>query len=102
MFGFGHQIGIRGRIWTYRAKGYNFVIVVRYVFAFSKHFIKKKKKKKKKKNVVSRVNPILDVPYKRQESLYTPQVQVKGLTHLRLLRKLTNPTLLTITYTYTY
>jgi len=53
MFGFGHQIGIRGRIWTYRAKGYNFVIVVRYVFAFSKHFIKKKKKKKKKKKRTS-------------------------------------------------
>jgi len=29
-----HQIGIRGRIWTYLAKGYNFVIVS-YVFVFA-------------------------------------------------------------------
>jgi len=36
-----HQIGIRGRIWTYLAKGYNFVIVS-YVF----FFLQKKKKKK--------------------------------------------------------
>ena len=34
-----HQIGIRGRIWTYLAKKYNFVIVS-YVFA-----LKKKQKK---------------------------------------------------------
>jgi len=37
-----HQIGIRGRIWTYLAKKYNFVIVS-YVFAL---------KKKTKKNVI--------------------------------------------------
>ena len=30
-----HQIGIRGRIWTYLANGYNFVIVS-YVFALKK------------------------------------------------------------------
>jgi len=33
-----HQIGIRGRIWTYLAKGYNFVIVS-YVFALTKKYI---------------------------------------------------------------
>jgi len=31
-----HQIGIRGRIGTYLAKGYNFVIVS-YVFVFACH-----------------------------------------------------------------
>jgi len=34
-----HQTGIRGRIWTYLAKGYNFALVI-YVFALK---IKNKK-----------------------------------------------------------
>jgi len=76
-----HQIGIRGRIWTYQ--GYNFVIVS-YVFAL--------KKKQKKCHIYNNIYVsvsisvaavcCLCISYKRTIQSLTLTPYVKGLTYV--------------------